>query len=99
MHALQPRYQAGAGGVSGCLRGPNAATGGAPPHDLFCGEIYTPAEIAEALKLSTNTVRRLFQDEPGVIKIGETNPRGKRGYQTLRIPRQVAERVLRARSR
>jgi hypothetical protein len=76
-----------------------ADSGGVPASDLFFGEVFTPAEIAKALKLSTNTVRRLFQDEPGVIKIGEANPREKRGYQTLRIPRQVAERVLRERSR
>jgi hypothetical protein len=66
--------------------------------DLF-GVIYTPAEIAKALKVSTNTVRRLFQDVEGVIKLGDPNPRGRRGYQTLRIPRAVCERILRERSR
>jgi hypothetical protein len=60
-------------------------------------EIFTPAEIAAALKVSVKTVRRLFQDCEGVIKLGAPNPRGQRGYETLRIPRPVAERVLRER--
>jgi hypothetical protein len=60
-------------------------------------EIFTPAEIAATLKVSVKTVRRLFQDCEGVIKLGAVNPRGKRGYETLRIPRPVAERVLRER--
>jgi hypothetical protein len=80
-------------------RAQNAVGEGVPAPDLFCGEVFTPAELAKALKVSTATVRRMFQDVSGVIKIGDANPRGKRGYQTLRIPRQVAERVLRERSR
>jgi predicted site-specific integrase-resolvase len=62
-------------------------------------EILTPAEIAERLKVSTNTARRLFQDREGVIKIGEANPRGKRGYQTLRVPRIIFDQVMRELSR
>jgi len=69
------------------------------PGHPFCGEILTPAEIAEALKVSVNTARRLFQDVDGVIKLGGANPRGKRCYQTLRIPRPVFERVVREKSR
>jgi hypothetical protein len=48
-------------------------------------------------QLSENSIRRQFQDEPGVFVLGESNPRGKRAYCTLRIPEAVALRVWRAR--
>ena len=36
----------------------------------------------------------MFQDQPGVLKLGKSNRRdGKRDYVTLRIPQSVAERV------
>ena len=54
---------------------------------------FTPAELAEAWNVSVDTIRNLFRDEPGVLKIGQTNSRHKRGYITLRIPEKVAERV------
>ncbi len=56
--------------------------------------IYTPAELAERWKLSEQTVRRMFIDEVGVLRIGNPNPRGKRSYLTLRIPAAVVERVF-----
>ncbi len=59
----------------------------------------TPREIAEAWQLDVSTVRRLFQDEPGVLKIGKANRRdGRQDFMTLRIPESVACRVHRARS-
>jgi hypothetical protein len=61
------------------------------------GKVYTPRELADMWALSENTIRRLFQDEPGVFTLGMTNPRGKRGYTTLRIPEAVAMRIWRAR--
>ncbi len=56
---------------------------------------YSPAELAELWGLSSDTIRRLFEDEPGVVTIGERNPRSKRRYVTLRIPQSVAARVHR----
>ena len=61
------------------------------------GKVYTPRELAEIWQLSENSIRRLFQDEPGVFTLGNPNPKRKRGYTTLRIPACVAERVWRAR--
>ena len=58
-------------------------------------ETFTVAEIASLWKYSTDTVQRLFADEPGVQIIGNKNPRGKRRRVTLRIPRAVMERVKR----
>lgn len=60
----------------------------------------TPAEIAKAWRIDETTVRRIFLDEPGVLKIGRlTAGRGKRSYVTLRIPADVAERVYRERTK
>ena len=54
---------------------------------------YAVAEIAELWNLSPDKVRELFQNEPGVLVIGERSPRHKRRYVTLRIPQTVLERV------
>jgi hypothetical protein len=59
------------------------------PHDA----VLTVAEIATSLRLETDTIRRLFTDEPGVVVICFGAPR-KRVYRTLRIPRGVVLRVL-----
>lgn len=58
-------------------------------------DYYTTAELAHDWNLSADTVRRLFEAEAGVMKIGDKNPKHKRRYVTLRIPRAVAERVHR----
>jgi hypothetical protein len=60
---------------------------------------YTVGEIAAKWKLGFNTVKRLFADEPGVLKIGEQRSRlvgrgkYKRRYVTLRIPESAFLRV------
>ena len=59
---------------------------------------FTPDELAEAWNLDATTIRRIFQDEPGVLKLGKTGRRGKRDYITLRIPESVAMRVYRERA-
>ena len=57
---------------------------------------YTPAQVAEAWGVSTDTVRRMFQDEPGVLVIEPAPTRySRRRYRTLRIPASVADRVHR----
>jgi hypothetical protein len=56
-------------------------------------ENFSVAEVAALWNLSTDTIRKLFEDEPGVIPLGNPNPRGKRRRITLRIPRDVMERV------
>lgn len=61
-------------------------------------EFFTARQIASMWQLSTDTIQRIFQDEPGVIPLGKNNPRGKRKRITLRIPRQVMERVKKRRS-
>lgn len=56
---------------------------------------YSVDEIAALWKLSRDSVRRLFKNEPGVLAIAPRQRRGKRGYVTLRIPSSVVERVHR----
>ena len=60
-------------------------------------DVFTVAQIASLWQLSTDTIQRMFADEPGVITLGDKNPRGKRKRVTLRIPRDVFERVKRKR--
>jgi hypothetical protein len=73
----------------------NTADGEAAPNPF--GKVYTPKQIAGLWQLSENSVRRMFQDEPGVFVLGNSNPRGRRGYTTLRITEEAAMRVWRAR--
>jgi hypothetical protein len=56
---------------------------------------YSVAEVAVLWNLSQDTVRRLFLNEPGVLILGDLNPRRSRRYVTLRIPEHVLERVHR----
>ena len=50
--------------------------------------LYTPSEVAEMVKFSTDWVRRRFRREPGVLKSGNVRQR-------MRIPESVVERVCR----
>jgi len=55
---------------------------------------YTPKELADLWILDESTIRRLFIDEPGVMKYTRSYARsGRREYVTLRIPESVARRV------
>jgi len=67
------------------------------PTDLLTFQMaerhYSPDEIAELWGVSVDSIRRIFRDEPGVLKMGEKSPKHKRQYLTLRIPESVAERV------
>jgi hypothetical protein len=54
---------------------------------------YTPTELAQMWGVSVQTIRDLFKDEDGVLKLGSDGTRTRRAYKTLRIPHSVAERV------
>jgi AraC-like DNA-binding protein len=53
----------------------------------------TVGQIARIRNLSSNTVRRLFIHEPGVVVLSVVKPR-KRIYRVLRIPESVERRVF-----
>ena len=55
---------------------------------------YTVQELAAAWNLSEDSIRRLFQGEPGILDLGKPT-RFRRIYRPIRIPARVAERVYR----
>ena len=58
---------------------------------------YAPEEVGEAWGLSADTVRRIFDGEPGVLVIENRRAGSKRRYRTLRIPASVVDLVYRRR--
>ncbi len=54
---------------------------------------FTPQELADMWKVSVQTIREIFQNEDGVLKIGRDGTRTRRRYKTLRIPESVVERI------
>ena len=54
----------------------------------------TVSEAAELSGLSRQTITRLFEEERGVIILGRPEEKHKRKYRSIRIPRQVYERVI-----
>jgi hypothetical protein len=54
---------------------------------------FSVIELAELWGLAPDTIRPLFANRPGVLKIVRPESRRKRVYSTLRIPASVAERV------
>jgi hypothetical protein len=54
---------------------------------------YTPDELGQLWNLSADTVRRLFEREPGVLVIERATSRARR-YRTLRRPESVAQRCI-----
>jgi hypothetical protein len=54
---------------------------------------YRVSELSKLWFFSENTIRRLFSQEPGVIRIAHQATRIKRGYTSLRIPERIAQRV------
>jgi hypothetical protein len=63
--------------------------------DLSLERHYSVAELAGLWSLSENTIRRMFEVEPGVLLLRTSEKRFKRAYTTLRIPESVALRVHR----
>jgi hypothetical protein len=55
---------------------------------------YSVGEIAALWNLSDDAVRKIFENEPGVLLIGASRSNGrKRRYVTIRVPEDVAQRV------
>ena len=73
----------------------NNAVTGTPATPTVTERHYSVAEVATLWNLSQDTVRRLFLNEPGVLVLGDLNPRRSRRYVTLRIPQHVLERLYR----
>jgi len=54
---------------------------------------YAPSDVAELWKFDVETIRRIFQAEPGVVVLQSLAKQGRRPYKTIRIPQSVLERV------
>lgn len=67
----------------------------AQPVDLANEKHYSVIEVAKLWCLSQKTVRRMFENEAGVIQWGSEEVLHKRGYRTLRIPESILQRVHR----
>ena len=65
-------------------------------------DLYTPAEVAKILRVSVDTVYRMFEREAGVIllesasRLSLARPEAKKlgRYRSMRIPKFVLRRVL-----
>jgi hypothetical protein len=55
---------------------------------------FTVQELAQLWRVSPDSIRRLFRDEPGVVHFGRSK-RNRRIYDPIRIPQTIAERVYR----
>jgi hypothetical protein len=69
----------------------NLTKDGAPA--LMAEKHYSPSELSEIWNVSVQTIRAVFENEEGVLKIGRDGTRTRRRYKTLRIPESVAARV------
>jgi hypothetical protein len=65
------------------------------PIETVVEKHFTPEALGESWGLSADTVRRVFEKEPGVLVITRERARSTRRYRTLRIPESVAVRVHR----
>jgi hypothetical protein len=54
---------------------------------------YSINEISQLWGLSEKTIRRIFEQEPGVVELDNGESRHKRNYVTRRIPESVLKRV------
>jgi hypothetical protein len=54
---------------------------------------YTVSEVATLWQLSEDSIRRIFRDKPGVLKLNSPETLKKRGYCVLRIPETVLQKV------
>jgi hypothetical protein len=56
---------------------------------------YKVEQVAEMWTMSPDTVRRIFLEEPGVIRYARPRSKYKRSYSTILIPESVLIRVYR----
>jgi transcriptional regulator GlxA family with amidase domain len=54
---------------------------------------FSVPQIAKMWALSEDSIRRIFRDEPGVVRLDSPERLKKRGYLTMRIPHSVVQRV------
>jgi hypothetical protein len=60
---------------------------------------FSVQELSELWSVSQSTILRMFQDEEGVLKLGNKSKNGHRSRIEIRIPESVAKRVHQKRRR
>ncbi len=65
------------------------------PQGIAFEKHYYVKEISALWGLSADVVRRIFENEPRVIRIGRPEGLHRRKYFTIRIPESVLRRVHR----
>jgi AraC-like DNA-binding protein len=68
-------------------------------HSVALERHYSVTEVATMWGLSERTIKKLFEDEAGVLTWGHGDTLKKRCYRTLRIPESVLIRVHHRRQR
>jgi hypothetical protein len=61
---------------------------GMPVFEMKNEEFLTPQEVATILRISVDSIYRMFIDVPGVMVLGKMR-HSRRPYRTLRIPRSA----------
>jgi hypothetical protein len=56
---------------------------------------WSPAQVAEIWGFGPETIRRIFQNEPGVVVMTKPAKKNRQQHRTIRIPQTVLERVHR----
>ncbi len=69
---------------------PTAAAGAEP---IPIERHFTAGEVADIWHFDVETMRRLFEREPGVVVLQALPRKNKRPYKTIRIPQTVLDRV------
>jgi len=64
--------------------------------DSFVQPHYRVKDLAATWGLSPAAIRRLFRNQPGVLRYGRPKKGHQREYVSIRIPQSVAQRVYRA---
>lgn len=95
--AQAPTACQAAGGNNRAVLGASMSMAQRKVTEPFAERHYTINELAAMWSLSSEFVRQLVQDEPGVTEWVRHRP-GRRRYRVFRVPSAVAERIyLRAR--
>jgi len=61
--------------------------------EVFQEKHYKATDLAKVWGLSPDAIRRLFKNEPGVLRHVSNKQSSKRAYTTLLIPESVVRRV------
>jgi hypothetical protein len=65
------------------------------PQGIAFEKHYFVKDIAELWGFSNDVVRRIFENEPGVIRVGRPEGLHRRKYFSIRVPESVMRRVHR----